>query len=80
MFQKLNDIKLKIIVENIKNLLDEIKPHTKIPVNYVCDIYVKKDLNVKIIEFNSFGYWLPAGSALFEWEYDYNKIYFRIYN
>jgi len=55
--------------------------------SFVCDIYVNEDLSVRIIEFNSFGYWLAAGSCLFNWKSDYEKlynkndnIYFRIFN
>ncbi|XWV25158.1 cell division cycle 123 protein [Tupanvirus deep ocean] len=43
--------------------------------NVVCDIYVNDDMTCKIIEFNSFGYWLAAGSALFHWLDDKKKLY-----
>ncbi|XWV26421.1 cell division cycle 123 protein [Tupanvirus soda lake] len=43
--------------------------------NVVCDIYINEDTTCKIIEFNSFGYWLASGSALFHWLDDKKKIY-----
>lgn len=43
--------------------------------NVVCDIYVNEDSSLRIIEFNSFGYWLAAGSALFNWLTDRELLY-----
>lgn len=43
--------------------------------NVVCDIYINKDMSYRIVEFNSFGYWLAAGSALYDWLDDKEKIY-----
>lgn len=43
--------------------------------DFVCDAYVNPDLSCRIIEFNSFGYWLAAGSALFHWIRDRDKLY-----
>ncbi|AZL89824.1 division cycle 123 protein [Megavirus baoshan] len=41
----------------------------------VFDIYLDQDNNLRIIELNSFGYWLASGSALFHWIKDYDKLY-----
>ena len=83
-----SNLEAKKVAEIIKGKVDEVlekvcdKTGTD---NLVCDIYVDIDLNPRIIEFNSFGYWLASGSALFHWIRDkkklYNvdgKIYFRI--
>lgn len=76
---------IKNIVEKINNLLPELKKSFKTD-NFICDVYIDEELNVKIVEFNPFGYWLCSGSALFHWIRDkdrlYNnlgKIYFRLY-
>lgn len=40
------------------------------------DIIVNEDHdNAELIEMNSFGYWQAAGSALFDWLDDYDKLY-----
>ena len=43
--------------------------------NVVCDMYVNDNGSLRIIEFNSFGYWLAAGSALFNWLKDKEQLY-----
>lgn len=79
------------IVRNIMELIEEklfsiLLEQLGTP-NFVADIYVEESLDVRVIEFNSFGYWLASGSALFHWLKDkekmYNtegKIYFRFYD
>ena len=61
----------------IKFLEDDILPKV-IPAintnNLTGDIYLGDD-DIKIIEFNSFGYWQAAGSALFHWLKDKSKLY-----
>jgi hypothetical protein len=70
---KIKDTANKII----KYLEDTILPKI-IPVimtdNLTADLYVADD-HFKIIEFNSFGYWQAAGSALFHWIKDKSKLY-----
>lgn len=39
----------------------------------VCDLYVYPDFSLKIIEFNSFEYWLA--SVLFDWLSEHEKLY-----
>jgi hypothetical protein len=44
--------------------------------NFTIDIYLKEDENIKkIIEFNSFGYWLAANGCLFNWTTDREILY-----
>eukprot|EP01112_Ceratiomyxa_fruticulosa_P014097 TRINITY_DN4013_c0_g4_i1.p1 TRINITY_DN4013_c0_g4~~TRINITY_DN4013_c0_g4_i1.p1 ORF type:complete len:299 (-),score=68.43 TRINITY_DN4013_c0_g4_i1:139-1035(-) len=79
------------IVRNIVELIEEKLFPTLLEQfgtpSFVADIYVEESLDVRVIEFNSFGYWLAAGSALFHWLKDkgkmYNtegKIYYRLYD
>jgi hypothetical protein len=72
------------IKEYLKNIIPVIcsRVHTN---DIICDIYLDTDVKLHIIEFNSFGYWLPGSSVLFEWLRDkdllYNQsdsIYFRL--
>lgn len=69
----------KQLASNIKKYLEEeILPKVceKIGTdNVVCDIYVNKDMSLRIVEFNSFGYWQAAGSALYHWLDDFDKLY-----
>ena len=64
---------------NIKTYLEErILPSICTAIrtdNLVCDIYVNTDLSLRIVEFNSFGYWQAAGSSLFHWINDKDKLY-----
>lgn len=39
------------------------------------DLYVEDVNKVKLVEFNSFGYWQAAGSCLFHWLVDYDILY-----
>jgi len=40
-----------------------------------CDVYWQDDESFRIIELNSYGYWLGAGAALFHWIDDRDKLY-----
>jgi hypothetical protein len=53
----------------LPNVLSKIKTQ-----NIVADVYIEND-KFKIIEFNSFGYWMASGSALFHWINDFDKLY-----
>lgn len=77
----------KNIVNEIENVLIPLISHKLNTNDFTVDYLVKKDLSIKLIELNSFGYWLSAGSCLFNWNtdrtilYDKNNehnVYFRI--
>ncbi len=55
----------------VKNILDLVEHKLLSPLetqigtsNFTCDIYVEKSLDTRVIEFNSFGYWLAAGCMM----------------
>lgn len=78
-FNKFTDKQLILICNNIIDYVE------KELVNLVCDkigvdsltvdILVREDLSLKLVELNSFGYWLAAGSCLFSWIEDRDKLY-----
>jgi len=90
-FNQFTDENLTTITKNIvneveNNLIPLISNNIK-TTDFTVDYLVKRDLSIKIIELNSFGYWLSAGSCLFSWKTDreimYDKenkqnVYFRI--
>ena len=67
----------KNLAAHIKKFLEtEIIPKISASItNCVCDVYVKGDNSIHVIELNSFGYWQAAGSALFHWIHDKAKLY-----
>ena len=74
------DSELTNFVLGIKKYLNDIIPIIckRIGTNdLVCDLYLNDDGTFKIIEFNSFGYWLASGSVLFHWLNDYHVLYNR---
>lgn len=64
----------KKLCQQLENTVNRVCDHIGTD-NIVADVYLKPDGIIKIIEFNSFGYWLAAGSALFHWLNDKNKLY-----
>jgi hypothetical protein len=60
--------------EYLKTTLPPILEKLEIQ-DVVVDIYWNEDGTFKIIEFNSYGYWLAAGAALFSWMNDRDKLY-----
>lgn len=67
---------LALIIKNhLENKIIELVCDKIDTNNVVCDIYLLPDMKCKIIEFNSFGYWLAAGSSLFHWINDKSKLY-----
>jgi hypothetical protein len=67
-------------LETIVYAIDEFYKHLSIDLDtesFTMDIYVdydfvdKKVVGVRLIEFNSFGYWLASGSCLFDWIRDH---------
>jgi len=57
----------------IYNYWKELTFHDKLPASYTMDVYMSNEPH--LIEFNSFGYWLAAGSCLFDWLDDYDILY-----
>ena len=77
-FCHLSEPELKRIAENVDLLVCDIvdKITEKIETDdFVVDLYVNDDGSLKIVELNSFGYWLASGSALFHWITDKDKLY-----
>lgn len=72
--QILNKIALNV-VEFVKHLVDKVCKEIG-TYDLVVDLYVYDNLTIKLIELNSFGYWLASGSALFNWQKDFNELYF----
>lgn len=83
-FNKLNDETLQLIAKNIVNEVENnLIPLVcdKINTNdFTVDYLVKEDLTLKIIELNSFGYWLASGSCLFNWNTDRDIMYDNQHN
>lgn len=82
----LSNDELTDVASKISNKVTELSAKFNVP-DYVADMYYQSDGQLKIIELNSFGYWLASGSALFHWLNDYDKlygsdgnIYFRVLN
>lgn len=47
-----------------------------LPESYTMDVSLPSpDEDIYLIEFNTFGYWLPASSCLFDWLNDYDTLY-----
>ena len=77
-FSDKNDSYLNNLVKRIKDYLAEIIPMVCSATetnNLVCDLYLDHNDKFRIIEFNSFGYWLATGSVLFRWLDDKDKLY-----
>lgn len=46
--------------------------------DFTIDVIVNGELTtIELVEINSFGYWMAAGSCLFDWLDDYDKLYGR---
>lgn len=77
-FSDKDDKYLHAVVNRIKLFLDPIIPticsHVETN-NLVCDIYLDHEDQPRIVEFNSFGYWLATGGVLFHWLEDKDKLY-----
>lgn len=71
-------IDLNIMKNMINWLENDILPEILLKIgknDIVADFYIEDDNKFKIVEFNSFGYWMASGSALFHWINDFNKLY-----
>ena len=77
-FNKFTDEQLTELCEKIIKYVEQDLMHNvcdKINItNFTADVYIG-DSEIKLIEFNSFGYWLAAGSGLFNWITDKDKLY-----
>lgn len=75
--ENIEDMKImaKLVNEKLQVLLN--KDETKqLPFNFTMDVLYNKGYNnVKIIELNSFGLQMAAGSCLFNWITDYDQLY-----
>ena len=63
---------------NISNMIYDFHKSLKIQFetkSYTMDIFLNSNQQIELIEFNSFGFWLSAGSCLFDWIDDYNILY-----
>jgi hypothetical protein len=74
----LNDDILQLIGQNVKLFLEKLANeicHEIQTDSFVGDVYVNPDYSIRLVELNSFGYWLASGSALFSWLPDKEKLY-----
>lgn len=86
-FERLTDEQLERVAHRILQELTELMGRlieAFSTSNFTCDMYIEED-RVRIVEFNSFGYWLAAGSGHFHWLTDRallygtnEELYFRI--
>jgi hypothetical protein len=77
-FSRMSDEDLVGLAKSLKVLLAGMLDSLSVALecdSFVCDVYVNQDMTLRVIEFNSFGYWLASGSALFHWLNDYSKLY-----
>lgn len=87
-FSTISEDHLLVIGQNVERYVNEVIKIIAPKINtsdFVVDVYVNKDFTIKLVELNCFGYWLAAGSALFNWSTDRdilydtnNDIHFRI--
>lgn len=78
LYSCMTEDELKSMVVDLQEYLDKTLPPIldKLETDsVVVDIYWQEDGNFRIIEFNSFGYWLASGAALFHWMNDRDKLY-----
>ena len=77
-FSTLSTEELLQIGLRVSQLVESLAPkisattHTS---DFVIDLYLTPDDTIRIVELNSFGYWLASGSALFHWLRDKAKLY-----
>jgi D123 len=67
---------VKNVIDYIQTLVEKVAPVIQTD-DMVADLYVIDANNFRLIEFNSFGYWLAAGSCLFNWNTDRDLLYGR---
>jgi hypothetical protein len=75
LFPAMSDEKLTAVAKSVTNFLDQhVSQYTsRLGTQFVCDIYF--DIEPRVIEFNSFGYWLASGSGYFHWLTDKEILY-----
>jgi hypothetical protein len=77
-FNNLSEEQLHHIVNNIQIKIAEIVLVVANRIqtdDFVADLYIEDSFQPRLIELNSFGYWLASGSALFNWNTDREKLY-----
>ncbi len=72
-FSMLDDRELQDIARKICDFHGSLS--FNLPASYTMDVHVSDAGRIQLIEFNSFGYWLAAGSCLFDWLDDYDILY-----
>ena len=72
-----NDYGLSALdLEGIAMKISELPRSTaKLPPSYTMDVYLDEHMNPHIIEYNSFGKEMAAGSCLFHWIKDHDQLY-----
>jgi hypothetical protein len=75
-YSEWNDIDLKELAKKIIDFQQstDFELADSFPASYIMDVRFSGTA-IELIEFNSFGYWLAGGSALFEWINDYDILY-----
>jgi hypothetical protein len=75
-YNLLNENELKILVGKIFLFWKSLTFLDILPLSYTMDIYIDQNNDcIRLIEFNSFGYYMAAGSCLFDWIDDYSILY-----
>lgn len=79
-YSEMPDTELEKLVDCMIKFWENEPSRKNIPQSHTMDIHVtlrEKDLDpmIELIEYNSFGYWSPAGSGLFDWIDDYSILY-----
>jgi hypothetical protein len=74
-FEELQDsAQVSKMAEAILHFHEQTKDLILYP-SYVLDVVVLDDFKVLLIECNPFGAWMSSGSALFDWDKDYDILY-----
>jgi hypothetical protein len=73
-FTLMSEGELECVAQNVHNFWRNLTVRDRLPNSYTMDVHISGD-RVELIEFNSFGYWLAAGSCLFDWIDDYAVLY-----
>lgn len=80
LFQSLNDMELvglgRKVVEYTLEIINRVKSIGT--TSMVADLTVNQDFSLKLIELNSFGYWMCSGGSCFNWNTDREKMYGRL--
>lgn len=72
-FSKWSEEQLTTLAAEITDFWSKMTFLDKLPPSYTMDLHIGDC--IELLEFNSFGYWLAAGSSLFDWVEDYATLY-----